>query len=151
VGELVGMNNSDLNIDQKYIRVRGKGDKERLAPIGSKAKEALQAYLNDSRPYFLKEGVDDSNAVFLNRFGTRLSARSIRNLINKYVQEVAIKQKVSPHMLRHTFATDLLNGGADLRSVQELLGHVKLSTTQIYTHLTRENIKTVHDETHPRR
>ncbi len=93
----------------------------------------------------------DEKAVFLNKFGQRLTARSVRNIINKYVQLVAINQKVSPHTLRHTFATHLLNGGADLRSVQELLGHVKLSTTQIYTHVTKDRIKAVHDKSHPRR
>jgi integrase/recombinase XerC len=99
----------------------------------------------------LHAGKAANDAVFLNRFGGRLSGRSIRNIIDKYVEEVAITQKVSPHTLRHSFATHLLNGGADLRSVQELLGHVKLSTTQIYTHLTRENIKTIYDNSHPRR
>ena len=131
--------------------IRGKGNKERLAPLGRQAKTALLDYMENSRNHLLQADKATNEAVFLNRFGGRLSGRSIRNIIDKYVEEVAITQKVSPHTLRHSFATHLLNGGADLRSVQELLGHVKLSTTQIYTHLTRENIKTIYDNSHPRR
>ena len=122
-----------------------------MAPLGSKAKEALIQYIRQGRPYLLEKASQDSQALFLNRFGMRLSSRSVRNIINKYVEETALNQKVSPHTLRHSFATHLLNGGADLRAVQELLGHVKLSTTQIYTHLTREKIKAVHQDNHPRR
>lgn len=151
VSELVGMNIVDINFEEDYIKLRGKGDKERIAPLGTKAKEAVQEYMEYSRPVLLAKGDKAEEALFLNKFGGRLSARSIRNIINKYVDEIALTQKVSPHTLRHTFATDLLNGGADLRSVQELLGHVRLSTTQIYTHLTKEKIKTIHTETHPRR
>lgn len=151
VSELVGLDLSDVNFDEGYIRLHGKGDKERVAPLGSQAKEALLFYLEYSRPLFLKEENTDEEALFLNKFGGRLSSRSIRNIINKYVDELALTQKVSPHTLRHTFATDLLNGGADLRSVQELLGHVRLSTTQIYTHLTKNKIKSIHSEKHPRR
>ncbi|MEA1961768.1 MAG: site-specific tyrosine recombinase XerD [Bacillota bacterium] len=151
VSELVGLNISDLHLQQEYIKVTGKGNKERLAPMGSQAVLAMEEYLTLGRSFLLEKNCESSEAVFLNRFGTRLSERSIRNIINKYVEEVAINQKVSPHTFRHTFATHLLNGGADLRSVQELLGHVKLSTTQIYTHVTKDNIKSIHSETHPRR
>jgi integrase/recombinase XerC len=151
VSELVAINMGDINWGEETILIRGKGNKERLAPLGRQAKKALQDYLENSRNHLLQAGQATNDAVFLNRFGGRLSGRSIRNIINKYVEEVAITQKVSPHTLRHSFATHLLNGGADLRSVQELLGHVKLSTTQIYTHLTRENIKTIYDNSHPRR
>jgi integrase/recombinase XerC len=151
VSELVGINLVDLDLNEEWIKIRGKGNKERLAPLGRLAKEALVNYIERGRPYLLVKGDTGTDALFLNKFGNRLSARSIRNIINKYVEQVAINQRVSPHTLRHTFATDLLNGGADLRSVQELLGHVKLSTTQIYTHLTRDRIKTIHNETHPRR
>ncbi|HHW60614.1 MAG TPA: tyrosine recombinase XerC [Syntrophomonadaceae bacterium] len=151
VSELVGLDVNDVNFDEDYIRLHGKGDKERIAPLGSQARDALLAYLEYSRPLYLKEDHREEKALFLNKFGGRLSSRSIRNIINKYVDELALTQKVSPHTLRHTFATDLLNGGADLRSVQELLGHVRLSTTQIYTHLTKNKIKTIHNQKHPRR
>jgi len=151
VSELVGINLNDLDFDEEMIKVRGKGNKERLAPLGSKARESMIAYINRGRPYILKSQHVDDEALFLNKSGTRLSARSVRNIVNKYVEQIALNQKVSPHTLRHSFATHLLNGGADLRSVQELLGHVKLSTTQIYTHLTTDRLKSIHDETHPRR
>ena len=148
VSELVAINVNDVFFDEELIKVFGKGSKERIVPLGSKAKTALQEYIALGRPYIKRDQLDQ--AFFLNRFGQRLSARSVRNILNKYVEIVAINQKVSPHTLRHTFATHMLNQGADLRSVQELLGHVKLSTTQIYTHLTRDNIKIIYDEKHPR-
>lgn len=148
VSELVGVDLHDIYFDEELIKVHGKGNKERIVPIGSKARASLLEYLHKGRSYLQKS---PEQALFLNKYGTRLSERSVRNILNKYVDEVALHQKISPHTLRHTFATHLLNAGADLRSVQELLGHVKLSTTQIYTHLTRENIKQVYHETHPRR
>lgn len=148
VSELVGLNVNNLYFDEEMIKVFGKGSKERIIPLGSQAISSLKEYLDKGRPYLQKSSTD---ILFLNKFGTRLSERSVRNIINKYVKEVALNQKVSPHTLRHSFATHLLNAGADLRSVQELLGHVKLSTTQIYTHITTENIQQVYHETHPRR
>ena len=148
VSELVDLDVNDIFFDEELIKVHGKGSKERIVPLGSMAKAALQEYLSLARPYIKRD--QSEQALFLNRFGQRLSTRSIRNILNKYVEMVAINQKTSPHTLRHTFATHMLNEGADLRSVQELLGHVSLSTTQIYTHLTRENIKTIYDEKHPR-
>lgn len=151
VSELVGIDLKDMDLPNAIVKVRGKGNKERIVPLGRKATESLTVYINDARVSFARKAPEGSNALFLNKYGKRLSDRSIRNILNKYVEEVALNQKVNPHMLRHSFATHLLNNGADLRSVQELLGHVKLSTTQIYTHLTRENIKNVHNETHPRR
>jgi len=151
VSELVGINLADLDLGEQWIRIRGKGGKERLAPIGEPARKALLDYLNKSRPYQCHGHTAPPEALFLNKAGERISARSIRNIITKYVEQLAMNQRVSPHTLRHTFATHLLNGGADLRAVQELLGHVKLSTTQIYTHLTKDRIKMIHDETHPRR
>ncbi len=151
VSELVAMNMGDIDWDEEYIKINGKGNKERMVPLGSKAKQALLSYVNNGRPAILQKNQGHCEAVFLNKLAGRLSGRSVRNIINKYVNEVAINQKVSPHTLRHSFATHLLNGGADLRSVQELLGHVKLSTTQIYTHLTKERIKTIYNESHPRR
>ncbi len=151
VSELVAINLADIDWGEETILIRGKGNKERLAPLGRQARQALLEYIENGRGLLMQAGHAVNEAVFLNRFGGRLSGRSIRNIIDKYVEEVAITQKVSPHTLRHSFATHLLNAGADLRSVQELLGHVKLSTTQIYTHLTRENIKTIYDNSHPRR
>lgn len=151
VSELTGLNLNHLDFGEEYIKVTGKGDKDRLVPLGRKAKAALLLYIRKSRPTYLKEAQNANEAVFLNRFGERLGARSIRIILNKYVESIALNQKISPHTLRHTFATHLLNNGADLRSVQELLGHEELSTTQIYTHLTRDNIKNIYNKTHPRR
>lgn len=150
VSELVGLNAADLNRQQGVIKVAGKGGKERIVPLGKQSAEFLSRYLK-VRESLLHQKKSASSALFLNRFGRQLSVRGVRNIINKYVDALAINIKVSPHTLRHTFATHLLNRGADLRSVQELLGHVKLSTTQIYTHLTKEDIKRVHDRTLPRR
>lgn len=151
VSELVGINVPDLDLDENWIKIRGKGGRERLAPLGNPARDAIENYLRRGRPYLLAASEDDTAALFLNKSGTRLSVRSIRNIINKYVEQTTLNQKVSPHTLRHSFATHMLNSGADLRAVQELLGHVKLSTTQIYTHLTKDRIKAVHDQNHPRR
>ena len=151
VSELTGLDLNSLDFEEEYIKVTGKGEKDRLIPLGRRAKAALQLYIRKSRPTYLKQENRYNQAVFLNRFGDRLSARYIRTILNKYVENIALNQRISPHTLRHTFATHLLNNGADLRSVQELLGHAELSTTQIYTHLTRDNIKTIYNNTHPRR
>lgn len=151
VSELVGINLEDLDLQKDWILILGKGHKQRLAPLGGKSKQALSDYLKGGRPALLGKSTTTTPALFLNKSGSRLSVRSIRNIINKYVDQLALNQKVSPHTLRHSFATHLLNNGADLRSVQELLGHVKLSTTQIYTHLTKDRIKSIHEENHPRR
>jgi len=142
VSELVGLNVDDVDFFGNIIKVMGKGKKERIVPIGEQALTALKNYL-DSRKI-------DNKFVFVNRGGTRLGDRSVRNIINKYILEQAMSQHVTPHMFRHSFATHLLNHGADLRSVQELLGHVNLSTTQIYTHLTTDKLKKVYDQAHPR-
>jgi tyrosine recombinase XerC len=142
VSELVGLDIEDVDFISNIVRVMGKGRKERLVPIGDKALEVIQHYL-DQRP-------QKKNILFLNKNGTRLTARSVSNIINKYVNREAMAQHVTPHMFRHSFATHLLNHGADLRSVQELLGHVNLSTTQIYTHLTTDKLKKVYDQAHPR-
>jgi hypothetical protein len=146
----VALNLNNIDTQNGYVKVTGKGGKERIVPMGKKACLAVDKYL-PLRQKSIRKDPNLELAVFLNKFGQRLTARSVRNIINKYVQQVALNQKVSPHTLRHTFATHLLNGGADLRSVQELLGHVKLSTTQVYTHVTTERIKSVHDKNHPRR
>ncbi|QGT99155.1 Site-specific tyrosine recombinase XerC [Candidatus Syntrophocurvum alkaliphilum] len=151
VSELVNLNLIDIDINEEFIKVSGKGKKERIIPFGTQAKKSLIEYIRTSRNILLSKNDKNTDAVFLNRYGNRLSSRSVRNIINKYVEQVAINQKISPHTIRHSFATHLLNNGADLRSVQELLGHVKLSTTQIYTHVTKDNIKNIYEETHPRR
>ncbi len=142
VSELVGLNLNDVDLISNIVKARGKGKKERLVPIGEKAVQALRVYLDGRKV--------NSQAIFLNKSGTRLSGRSIRNIINKCILSTSVKMNVSPHVLRHSFATHLLNRGADLRCVQELLGHVNLSTTQIYTHVTTERLKNVYDRAHPR-
>jgi len=142
VSELVGLNIDHVDLIGNIVKVYGKGKKERLVPIGNKAIESIRDYL-DHRPHQV-------SALFLNKFGTRLSDRSIRNIINKYIAKASVLSHVSPHMFRHSFATHLLDRGADLRSVQELLGHVNLSTTQIYTHVTTERLKKIYDKAHPR-
>jgi len=150
VSELVGINLEDIDIQQSCIKIRGKGEKERIVLLGESAKKAIASYLADVRPGLAKKNPRE-NALVLNHQGQRLTARSVRNILNKYVEQIALKYKISPHVIRHTFATHLLNGGADLRSVQKLLGHERLSTTQIYTHLTKENLKMIHNKLHPRR
>ncbi|MFN7170037.1 MAG: tyrosine-type recombinase/integrase, partial [Candidatus Omnitrophota bacterium] len=122
-----------------------KGKKERFVPIGDRALTAIKNYLSARSPIF-----KESKAVFLNKQGRRLTARGVRLLIDKYVHRTALREKISPHTLRHSFATHLLERGADLRTVQELLGHTSLSTTQIYTHITAERLKEVYARTHPR-
>ncbi|WP_088224787.1 site-specific tyrosine recombinase/integron integrase [Desulfosporosinus sp. FKB] len=142
VSELVSLNRESLDLDGGLIRVLGKGNKERVVPITNYAREAVNHYLN-------MRG-DNHEALLLNYQGTRLTDRSVRRILDKLVTRVSLEQHVNPHMLRHSFATHLLDGGADLRSVQELLGHQKLTSTQIYTHLTRERLKEVYGKAHPR-
>ncbi len=142
VSELVGLNIDRVDLIGNVIKVLGKGKKERLVPIGDHALEAIQEYLNLRK--------HSSTALFLNKIGKRLSARSVCNIMVKYIRKTSMQKHVSPHVLRHSFATHLLNRGADLRSVQELLGHANLSTTQIYTHVTTERLKSVYDKAHPR-
>ncbi len=144
VGALVGMNRGDIDLLGDLARVKEKGKKERLCPLGSYAVRALRDYLKA----FPGGGTGDP--LFVNRSRRRLTAASIRKLLEKYIKRAAIEKKVTPHALRHSFATHLLNAGADLRSVQELLGHESLSTTQIYTHVSKERLKKVYDRTHPR-
>ena len=152
VGELVNLNISDIDLHEKTVRVFGKGSKERILPLGNPSIKAVKKYLtvrNTSRKNISIEK-NNQNALFLNRFGGRLSARSIRRLLIKYMKMAGLNKKISPHVLRHSFATHLLGGGADLRSVQELLGHESLSTTQIYTHITKERLKMIYNKSHPR-
>jgi len=152
VGELVNLNVPDIDLYEKTVRVFGKGSKERILPLGNPSIKAIQEYIT-SRNLFIKNISIikiNLNAFLLNRFGGRLSARSIRRIIIKYMKIAGLNKKVSPHVLRHSFATHLLGGGADLRSVQELLGHESLSTTQIYTHITKERLKIIYKKSHPR-
>jgi integrase/recombinase XerC len=149
VSELSGLDWPDLNLEARTLRVMGKGGKERMVPFGKPAAEALARWLQ------VWEEVRDpsrgpSEPVFLNYRGTRLSARSVRRIIDRYVEKAALAAGVHPHTLRHTFATHLLEGGADLRTIQELLGHSSLSTTQRYTHLELERLLQVYRESHPR-
>lgn len=154
VSELTGLNLEDLDLERGYLRVFGKGAKERIAFLGREGCRALNNYLQKGRAFFLARAKTNAeaavHAVFLNKSGGRLTARSIRRLLNYYVKQAALGKKVSPHTLRHSFATHLLEGGADLRVVQELLGHVNISTTQIYTHLDRDQIKKTYQRSHPR-
>ncbi len=151
VGELVGLSLKDIDEVSGYILVYGKGAKERIVPVGKTALAALKTYLEHSRPFFYaKCRTGAHQALFVNSKGGPLTDRSVRRIVANYVEELALKKKVSPHTLRHTFATHLLNNGADLRSVQEMLGHVNLSTTQLYTHVTKERLKSVYRNAHPR-
>src|SRR5574338_228321 len=149
VSELINLKVNDLFFDDEIIRVFGKGSKERLIPIGSSAIEWIGEYLKKSRPLLMKK-VKSENILFLNSRGTKLSRMGIWKIIDRYVKEAGIKKDVHPHTFRHSFATHLLEGGADLRAVQEMLGHADISTTQIYTHIDRDYIKQVHKQYHPR-
>lgn len=152
VSELVGMDLRSLDLKASEIKVFGKGSKERIVLIGRAAQEALAAYLNFGRTQLLsaRQDKDQEQALFLNRFGYRLGVRNVRRLLNKHFGAVSDEMKISPHVLRHTFATHMLEHGADLRSIQELLGHVSISTTQVYTHVSRERLKQVYEAAHPR-
>lgn len=145
VSELVALNIGHIDFISSMIKVYGKGKKERLIPIGDKALKAIRNYL-DRQPQTKK----DSRALFLDKNNKRLTDEGVRKLIDKYIRIISLKEKISPHTLRHSFATHLLDRGADLRSVQELLGHASLSTTQIYTHITTEHLKSVYNKAHPR-
>ena len=148
VSELVGLEISNINLNQGVIRVTGKGDKERLVPLGEEAISWLQDYIAQSRPELLKGA--DCRAVFVTARRAGMTRQAFWHSIRKYALQAGIEQSVSPHMLRHSFATHLLNHGADLRVVQLLLGHSDLSTTQIYTHIARAGLKQIHSKHHPR-
>ncbi|MBA7689665.1 Tyrosine recombinase XerC [subsurface metagenome] len=147
VSELVSINLEQVNLDTNEIRVWGKGAKERVVLMGKPAARALTAYLNQGRPELL--GEKRSSALLLNRYGKRLIERRVQRILEKYTNIAGIGKRVYPHMLRHTFATHLLDGGADLRVVQELLGHASLSSTQIYTHVSKSQAKKVYLSAHP--
>jgi tyrosine recombinase XerC len=148
VSELVGIETADLHFGERLVRVRGKGKKERIVPFGSKAREALEDYRR-VRPQ-LAEGGDGGEAFFLNYRGGRLTTRSVQRMVHKYIRRTAVSRKISPHSLRHSFASHLLGRGADLRVIQELLGHASLATTQKYTHVDLKHLLTVYRKSHPR-
>jgi integrase/recombinase XerC len=148
VSELCGMDLDDVDLSRRLIRVLGKGRKQRVVPFGVPAETALGAWLVNGRSALVRG--DSPAAVFLGRRGGRLDQRTVRKVVHDAVQAVGATAAVGPHGLRHTAATHLLEGGADLRSVQELLGHATLATTQVYTHVTVERLKAIHDQTHPR-
>lgn len=148
VSELADLKTTSINDDAGFVRAVGKGSKERIIPLGKKAREALQKYLLRSRPQLLKGRTDD--VLFLSRLGKKISRQGLWALIKFYAHKANIKKTIKPHTLRHTFATHLLEHGADLRSVQEMLGHADISTTQIYTHVDKERLRSVHKQFHPR-
>ena len=148
VSEVSNLKTDNVNLDIGFLRCIGKGDKERVIPLGKKAIISIKRYLGAARPRLLQKNT--SGLLFLNRFGKRLSRQSIWKLIQRYAKEASIKKHIKPHTLRHSFATHLLERGADLRSVQEMLGHADISTTQIYTHINKDRLKAIHRMFHPR-
>ncbi len=149
VSELVALNVNDLDANGEHLRVRGKGRKERIAPIGPTAVKSIRNYLH-MRSSDPRSTAFNQEAMFVNKHGQRLSTRSVRRKLDKYLIMCGLDPSISPHTLRHTFATHMLNNGADLRSLQELLGHQSISTTQIYTHVTTAQLKKDYDDSHPR-
>ncbi len=153
ISELSGLNFEDLNLDENEIRVFGKGAKERIVLISDRAKSYLQRYIETARPLVAKGyQVDcrEDSPVFINNTGYRLQPKTVRNVINDIVEKIDLPKHVTPHVFRHSFATHLIENGADLRIVQELLGHASISNTQIYTHISSQHLKEVYNETHPR-
>lgn len=148
VSELINLKMNDVNMDVGFVKCLGKGNKERIIPFGSKAKEAISRYLNKSRASFLKKKV--SNFLFLTKLGKPMSRQTFWKTIKKYAKEARIKKEITPHSMRHSFATHILERGADLRIVQEMLGHADISTTQIYTHINKDRLKSIHKKFHPR-
>jgi integrase/recombinase XerC len=149
VSELVGLNWADLDFQLEIVRVVGKGSKERIVPFGSIAKEALEAYAVEQRKHW-NFSCRGETPVFLNNRGGRITTRSVARIVEKHLRQAGIAVKIGPHGLRHTFATHLLNSGADLRVIQEMLGHASLSTTQRYTHLNLDQLTAIYDKAHPR-
>ncbi|QDX93689.1 site-specific tyrosine recombinase XerD [Brevibacillus laterosporus] len=148
VSELVSLQLGDINLDMGFVKCMGKGSKERMIPLGSIAIQVIRNYLERGRPQLVKASSDQ--ALFLNHLGTQITRQGFWKIIKKYALQEGIQKEITPHTLRHSFATHLLENGADLRSVQEMLGHADISTTQIYTHVTRTRIKDVYAKTHPR-
>ena len=151
MSELSGLDTGDVDFRQRLVKVMGKGNKERIVPIGREALKALEDYLDETsgfRKKFYGPALEDP--LFMNARGGRLTSRSVGKLVKKYGRAGSLMLDISPHALRHTFATHLLDGGADLRAVQELLGHVSLSTTQKYTHVSLDKLTEIYDKAHPR-
>jgi integrase/recombinase XerD len=148
VSEAVNLKKENVNLDIGFLRCIGKGNKERVIPLGKKAIASINRYLEVSRPKLL--GEKTSEFLFISRFGKKISRQSFWKIIKKYAKGARIKKPIKPHILRHSFATHLLEHGADLRSVQEMLGHSNISTTQIYTHVNKDRLKTIHKQFHPR-
>ena len=148
VSELLNLKLENINLELGYVRCMGKGDKERIIPVGKRACESVKKYCETVRKKFVKD--DKQLFLFLSRLGKKISRQSIWKIIKIYARKANIKKEIKPHTLRHSFATHLLEGGADLRSVQAMLGHSDISTTQIYTHVDRERLKAVHKQFHPR-
>lgn len=146
--EAIGLELADLDLELGVLRARGKGSKERLVPIGSQAIDRLRTYLDVARPKLV--GLTDETHVFVNRRGTALSRQGLYKIVQRHARSAGLEGRMSPHTLRHTFATHLLAGGCDLRSLQEMLGHADIATTQIYTHLSVERLRDVYFEAHPR-
>ncbi|MBV9467601.1 MAG: site-specific tyrosine recombinase XerD [Solirubrobacterales bacterium] len=146
--EVISLQLSELDLEGGFLRARGKGSKERIVPIGSKAIESLNRYLSDSRPRLV--GLRDEPRVFVNLRGGGLSRQGLYKIVQRHARVAGLERRMSPHTLRHTFATHLLAGGCDLRSLQEMLGHADIGTTQIYTHLSAERLREVYFEAHPR-
>ncbi|TAN60555.1 site-specific tyrosine recombinase XerD, partial [bacterium] len=149
VSEAVNLKVTDVNLDAGFARCIGKGSKERIVPLGRQAIAALRRYLEEARPKLLKKSQAET-ILFLSRLGKRVSRQSFWKIIKAYARKARIKKDIRPHTLRHSFATHLLEGGADLRSVQEMLGHADISTTQIYTHIDKNRLKLIHKTYHPR-
>lgn len=149
VSELVRINDGDLDLEGRTVRIRGKGKRERLAPLGSYARRALKTWL-PRRKLPKGQSANPQTPTFTNRFGRRLTTRSVGRMLEKYLTQTGLDNRTSPHTLRHSFATHLLDHGADIRSVQELLGHKSLQTTQIYTHVTTAGLHRIYEKAHPR-
>jgi len=148
VSELVSLDNLDVNLETGYIRCSGKGSKERIVPLGTLAIQSVSEYMAHGRPKLVKDR--DEPALFVNHHGHRLTRQGFWKIVKKYADDARVEKEITPHTLRHSFATHLLENGADLRSVQEMLGHADISTTQIYTHVTKGRLKEVYARTHPR-
>lgn len=148
VSECTSIDLGDIDLNYSILRVMGKGRKERIVPFGHFAQDALIRYVNEARPKMMKN--KNHNRLFVNMRGSELTAGGVRYILNEMIENASLKTKIYPHMLRHTFATHLLNNGADLRTVQELLGHVNLSSTQVYTHITKEHLRRTYMNAHPR-
>ncbi|HHY34132.1 MAG TPA: site-specific tyrosine recombinase XerD [Firmicutes bacterium] len=148
VSELTSLNIGDVDLQEAVVRCRGKGSKERLVPMGTMAINALSAYLSQGRPKIIQDPKE--KALFVNHHGSRLTRQGFWKIVKKYAAQAGIRKEITPHTLRHSFATHLLENGADLRAVQEMLGHADISTTQIYTHITKSRLKDVYSRTHPR-